>query len=134
MRNFQISCLRLINLTSSECQISYHWKYVSFLGPSFLEWGISTCFNVECVLLGRNFDFFDGYFGCYCSMPGGYCSFPLLVCIYIYVYIKSKYLFGYICFSLCMLNGTKLLNTHWVSSTKRIEGIYLEKMLRYYFL
>ena len=23
--------------------------------------GIDTCFNVECMLLGRNFDFLDGY-------------------------------------------------------------------------
>ena len=51
--------------------------------------GIDTCFNVECVLLGRNFDFLGCYLvvsapyvvitACYCSLPGGYCSFPLLV-------------------------------------------------------
>ena len=39
-----------------------------------------TCFNVECVLLGCNFDFLGGY----CSLPSGYCSllggyFSLLV-------------------------------------------------------
>ena len=45
---------------------------------------IDTCFNVECVLLGRKFDFLGGYLGVtarylvvttgYCSLPGGYCS------------------------------------------------------------
>ena len=32
------------------------------LGTKF-SWnkGIDTCFNVECVLLGRNFDFLGGY-------------------------------------------------------------------------
>ena len=59
---------------------------------------IDTCFNVECELLGRNFNFFVGYFvvnarylvitGGYCSLlggcwwlllvTGGYCSLPLV--------------------------------------------------------
>ena len=69
-------------------------------GPKF-SWneGIDTCFNVELVLLGRNFDFLGGYLvvtahylvvaARYCSLFGGYwwlllvtacyCSFPLLV-------------------------------------------------------
>ena len=44
--------------------------------------GIDACFNVECVLLGRNFDFVAGYLlltarylvvtSGYCSLPGGY--------------------------------------------------------------
>ena len=45
---------------------------------------IDTCFNVECVLLGRNFRFLGGYLEvsdrylmvtarC-CSLPGTYCS------------------------------------------------------------
>ena len=53
-----------------------------------------TCFDVECVLLGRNFDFLGGYLVVtarylimvttgytrgFCSLPSGYCSFPLLV-------------------------------------------------------
>ena len=60
--------------------------------------GIYTCFNVECVLPGRNFDFLGGYLVVtarylvvttgYCSLPGGYwwlllvtggyCSLPLV--------------------------------------------------------
>ena len=50
---------------------------------------IDTCFNVEFVLIGRNFNFLDGYLvvtarylvvtGGYYSLPGGYCSFTLLV-------------------------------------------------------
>ena len=74
--------------------------------PSFIVLGIyfnfwdqfswneetDTCFNVECVLLGRNFDFLGGF----SSLPNGYywllfvtwwlllvtggnCSLPLLV-------------------------------------------------------
>ena len=44
--------------------------------------GIDTCFNVKCVLHGRNFDFFCGYLvvtarylvvtAPYCSLLGGY--------------------------------------------------------------
>ena len=73
--------------------------YFIFGTKSSWNEGIGTCFNVECVLLGRNFDFLAGYLvvtaryvvvtACYCSLPGGYClllvvtapycSFPLLV-------------------------------------------------------
>ena len=55
-----------------------------FFGAKF-SWneGIDTCFNVECVLLGGNFDFHGGYLvvtarylvvtaGYYCSLLGGY--------------------------------------------------------------
>ena len=72
---FQISYLCLTNLTCFDCHE-----------------GIDTCFNVKCVLLGRNFDFLGGYCSLpsgYCSLLGGYwwlllvtaryCSFPLLV-------------------------------------------------------
>ena len=61
--------------------------------------GIDTCFNIECVLLDRNFDFLGSYLVLtarylvvtpgYCTLPGGYwwlllvtaryCSFPRLV-------------------------------------------------------
>ena len=80
MCNFQISYLRY------QCQISYNWKYISCLGPNFSGMRDRYLLYVEYVLIGCNFDFFDGYFGryCllpsrYCSLPGGYCSFPLLV-------------------------------------------------------
>ena len=39
--------------------------------------GIDTCFNVKCVLLGRNFDFLGGYLvvtACYLVVTGGYYS------------------------------------------------------------
>ena len=44
--------------------------------------GIDTCFNVEYVLLGRNFDFLGGYFGVnarYLVVTACYCLFPHLV-------------------------------------------------------
>ena len=41
-----------------------------------------TCFNVEDVLLGCNFDFLGARYlvvtARYCSLPGGYCSLPLV--------------------------------------------------------
>ena len=48
---------------------------IFFLGTK-LYWneGIDTCFNVECVLPGRNFDFFGGYLvvtGCYLVVTAG---------------------------------------------------------------
>ena len=74
---------------------------IYFIFVTKFSWNerIDTCFNVECVLLGRNFDFLGGYLvvtarylvvtGGYCSLLGGYwwlllvtaryCSFPLLV-------------------------------------------------------
>ena len=62
---FQISYLWLMNLSCSDCQISF------FMITKF-SWNerIDTCFNVECVLLGCNFDFLGGY----CLLPSGYCS------------------------------------------------------------
>ena len=41
--------------------------------------GIDTCFNVKCVLLGRNFNFLDDYLvvnACYPVVTGGYCLLP----------------------------------------------------------
>ena len=56
--------------------------YFIFGTKFFWNKGIETCFNVECVLLGRNFDFLGCYLvvtapylvvtADYCSLPGGY--------------------------------------------------------------
>ena len=53
---------------------------------------IDTCFNVECVLLGRNFDFLGGYLvvtarylvltARYLVVTGGYCSLSLVTARY----------------------------------------------------
>ena len=73
---------------------------IYFIFGTKLSWneGIDACFNVECMLLGRNFDFLGGYLvvtaRClvvtlrYCSLlggywwllfvTGGYCSLPLV--------------------------------------------------------
>ena len=55
----------------------FHHRYFIF-GIKF-SWneGIDTCFNVKCVLHGRNFDFLGGYLvitAGYCSLPDGYSS------------------------------------------------------------
>ena len=78
------------------------WMYFIFATTSSWNEGINTCFTVECVLLGRNFDFLGGYLvviALYLIVTGGYwwlllvtagycwllfvtaryCSFPLLV-------------------------------------------------------
>ena len=54
---------------------------VYFIFGTKFSWNgeIDTCFNVECVLLGRNFDFFGGYLvvtARYLVVTGGYCSLP----------------------------------------------------------
>ena len=67
---------------------------IYFIFETKTSWndGIDTCFNVECVLLGHNFDFLGGYMvvtdrylvvtAGYCPLPGGitgsYCSLPLV--------------------------------------------------------
>ena len=80
IRNFQISYLRLTHLTCSECQVSYPWDRVFLFEKFHFKFsrneGIDTCFNVECVLLGRNFDFVQWLVGGYCSLSNGYCSLP----------------------------------------------------------
>ena len=73
---------------------------IYFIFGTKFSWNevIDTCFNVECMLLGRNFDFLAGYLVLtarylvvtvgYCLLPGGYwwlllvtggyCSLPLV--------------------------------------------------------
>ena len=58
---------------------------IYFIFGTKFSWneGINTCFNVGCVLLGRNFDFLGGYLAVtarylvvtagYFSLPNGYC-------------------------------------------------------------
>ena len=50
--------------------------YFIFATTSSWNEGINTCFTVECVLLGRNFDFLGGYLvviALYLIVTGGYC-------------------------------------------------------------
>ena len=68
-----------------------------------------TCFNVECVLLGLNFDFLGGYLVVtaryllvttgYCSLSGGYYSLQVITARYrslLFVPIFSMDVFCYI--------------------------------------
>ena len=57
---------------------------IYFISGTKYSWnkGIDTCFNVDCILLGRNFDFLGGHLVAtarnllitadYCLLPGGY--------------------------------------------------------------
>ena len=50
---------------------------IYFIFGTTFSWnkGIDTCFNVECVLLGCNFDFLDGYLmvtACYLVVAARY--------------------------------------------------------------
>ena len=88
IRNFQISYLRLTNLTCSEFQISKHWECISFLGPNFPEMRglifvlMSNVSYLAVILIflevtGGYCSLASGYCllpGGYCSLPGGYCS------------------------------------------------------------
>ena len=63
-------------------------KYFIFETKFFLNEGIDNYFNVECVLLGRNFGFLGSYLmvtacyvvvtACYLVVIGGYCLLPLI--------------------------------------------------------
>ena len=51
------------------------WMYFIFATTSSWDERINTCFTVECVLLGRNFDFLGGYLvvtALYLIVTGGY--------------------------------------------------------------
>ena len=64
MRNFKY------HVYSSQTRPALSAKFHS-TGNIFHFWDQgfwNACFNVECVLLGRNFDFLGGY----CSLPNGY--------------------------------------------------------------
>ena len=59
---------------------------IYFISGTKYSWnkGIDTCFNVDCILLGRNFDFLGGHLvatarnllitACYLVVTGGYYS------------------------------------------------------------
>ena len=72
---------------------------IFFIFGTKFSWNeeIDTCFNVECVLFGRNFIFLvvtTRYLvvtAGYCSLPGGYCSFPLLAWTRIHIFNSQKF-------------------------------------------
>ena len=57
---------------------------IYFLFGTKFSWNeeTDTCFNVECVLLGRNFDFLGGYFvvtARYLMVTTGYCLLMVVI-------------------------------------------------------
>ena len=61
----------------------FHSIWIYFIFGTKFSWnkGIETCFNVECVLLGRNFDLLGGYLvvtAHYLVVTGGYCLLPFI--------------------------------------------------------
>ena len=108
-----------LNLTLNTSWLQQKWKsrrdFIHFLSAKFhsirdifqfgikFSWNeeIDTCFNVECVLLDRNFDFCDGSLvvtsrylvvtACYLVVTGGYCSLPLVTASSHFQYERFKY-------------------------------------------
>ena len=79
IRNFQVSYLRLTNLTCSECQILEHWGYISFLGQTFLEMrGLILVLTLSVCYLAVILIFFLEATARYLVVTGGYCSLPLV--------------------------------------------------------
>ena len=77
--NFQISYLRLANLTCPESHISWYWEYISFLGPNFPGMrGLILVLMSNVGYLAVILIFFGGYLvvtalylmvtTCYCSL------------------------------------------------------------------
>ena len=76
----------------------FHNIGIYFIFGTKFAWnkGIDTCFNVECVLLGRNFDFLGGYLvvtarylvvtARYLVVTGGYCSLLVVTARYFPAY------------------------------------------------
>ena len=84
-----ISYLWLTSLTCSECQISQHWEYISFLGPnvsgmrkSILILMLNQCYFVVILIfwevLGSYGSLLSGYYWLL-LVTARYCPFPLLV-------------------------------------------------------
>ena len=66
-----------------------------FFGTKFSwkEEETDTCFNVECVLLGRNFNVLGGYFvvaGRYLMVTTAYCSLPRSYCSLLVVTVRYR--------------------------------------------
>ena len=79
---------------------------IYFLFRTKFSWneGIDTCFNVECVLLGRNLNFLGGYLvvtARYVVDTTGYCSLLLVIARYWWLLLVST-------FSMNALSGVKL--------------------------
>ena len=60
---------------------------IYFIFGIIFSWNerIDTCLNVECVLLGHNFDFFGGYLvviARYLVVTGGYCLLLVVTASY----------------------------------------------------
>ena len=75
---------------------------IYFIFGTKFSWneGISSCFSVECVLLGRNFDFPGGYLvvtARYLVVTAGYCWLPLVTarshfqCERVFLYGDSRF-------------------------------------------
>ena len=68
---------------------------IYFLFRTKFSWneGIDTCFNVECVLLGRNLDFLGGYLvvnARYVVVTTGYCALLVVTARFHFQYERSQ--------------------------------------------
>ena len=93
MRNFQISYLRITNLTCSECQILQYWEYISFLGPNFpgmrgliLALISNVCYLAVILILFGDYLVVTARYlvvtACYLVVTGGYYSLLVVTARY----------------------------------------------------
>ena len=95
---------------------------IYFIFETKFSWneGIDTCFNVDCVLLGRTFDFLGGYkvvnarylmvSVSYCTLLGGYCSFLVVIARY-----RSLLLVPTFSMNVTRIENSILSNTFYMS-------------------
>ena len=77
-RQFQISYLKLTNLTYSDCQISKHWEYISFLWPNFPGMCYLAVILIFLVVTAR----YLVVTACYLVVTSGYCSLLVVTARY----------------------------------------------------
>ena len=103
--------LQILNIIFKINELDLLWvtKFIAletyFIFGTKSSWngGIDTCFNVECVLFGRNFYFLGGYLvvtALYLVVTARYFSFPLLV----WTVLRTSYYLSHL-FHLSYLNN-----------------------------
>ena len=93
--------------------------YFLFGTKFFWKEETDTCFNVECVLLGRNFNFLGAYLVVnarylmvttgYCSLPSSYCSLLVVTARYRSLLLVPTFSMNDFC---CLIHTSPILSIH----------------------